>query len=926
MLGELFIQILEMSGKGSLVILGVLLARLALKRAPKIFSYLLWGVVLLRLLCPFTLEAPVSILPRTDSIAQEYTLADQPISPAGAGIAVYRAVGDAMNGGLGVQHIPTTQTTPEGNTQYVTSSWWEVWVLAGQYLWAAGAAGMALYSLAALWRMKKRLRVSVPLEGDVYLADDIPGPFVLGLIRPRIYLPPELSPREQEYVLLHERHHIRRGDPIFKALAYLALIVHWFNPLVWLAFHLATRDMEMSCDEAVIRNLDPQARGDYAATLLSFATGRLILAGVPLAFGEGDPKGRIKNLSRWKKPTVWALVAAVVVCGGVAVTLLTDPQGTGPQRMALFPTQKDCSSQIISWEETREYLDQMVPAIEEEGREGVYHPQFLLQERQSAQYGFYSVPQYHGNGFTVTLNLITIFDGQEEAPLLAWVEDTPGQLEEYIITPYAYIGLDGEPFTFSEDNQQLVIGVSYSVNIPQGRVGEEWLTAVGYTLHGDGYYTATAQIISYPDSLFIAPEDYDTLTITADFSGYLEEGVKIQSAPAPYVAVSPQGKVTFQGGTPQEDGIYAYTYRVEGDARNFTMAPAPIILGRDTQPGRLPAEEGGQTEGIFRVEEITVQESQEGNTPWEIAVKIVAEQGEYPAVMALVTKEDSLSGSTTVSTTGAASSALYTYPGGNTREETQEMLKDADLSWQGLCWRVTPDWGIYTTLEGISLGQMEVEAVYNGTTTWAASAGNTITIQADYSRYCEDPDDLQWVGEPTLTSDQAGERPLELLRQDTQGTTVTYYYGADKVPGQLYLGPQIISVVREQQPETVPLAEGQQGQAPFRFTQISQEESGGDGAAETYLIRVECASESWEYPLFPVLNIGNDQIPGAGSSSISSREGPQKYTFEFKIPLDVWEDNQGKNITMTYSKLLAYITVKENVYTCGEGIPITLAE
>ena len=177
MLGELFIQILEMSGKGSLVILGVLLARLALKRAPKIFYYLLWGVVLLRLLCPFTLEAPVSILPRTDSIAQEYTLADQPISPAGAGIAVYRAVGDAMNGGLGVQHIPTTQTTPEGNTQYVTSSWWEVWVLAGQYLWAAGAAGMALYSLAALWRMKKRLRVSVPLEGDVYLADDIPGPF-----------------------------------------------------------------------------------------------------------------------------------------------------------------------------------------------------------------------------------------------------------------------------------------------------------------------------------------------------------------------------------------------------------------------------------------------------------------------------------------------------------------------------------------------------------------------------------------------------------------------------------------------------------------------------------------------------------------------------------------------------------------------------
>lgn len=925
MLGDTFVRILEMSGKGSLVILGVLLARLALKRAPKIFSYLLWGVVLLRLLCPFTLEAPVSILPRTDSIAQEYTLADQPISPAGAGIAVYRAVGDAMNGGLGVQHIPTTQTTPEGNTHYVTSSWWEVWVLAGQYLWAVGAAGMALYSLTALWRLKKRLRVSIPLETNVYLADDIPGPFVLGLISPRIYLPPGLSAREQEYVLLHERHHIRRGDPVFKALAYLVLILHWFNPLVWLAFHLASQDMEMSCDEAVIRNLAPQARGNYAATLLSFATGRRTLVGVPLAFGEGDPKGRIKNLSRWKRPTTWVLVAAVLVCGGVAVTLLTDPQGTGAQRMALFPTQKDSSSQIISWEETQKYLDQIVPAIEEEGREGIYHPQFLPQERQSAQYGFYSVPQYHGNGFTVTLNLITVFDGEEEAPLLAWVEDTPGQLEEYIITPYAYIGLDGEPFTFSQDNQQLVIGVSYSVNIPQGRVGEEWLTAVGYTLHGDGYYTATAQIISYPDSLFILPEDYDTLTITADFFGYLEEGVEIQSAPAPYVAVSPQGKVTFRDSTSLDNGKIAYTYRVEGDARNFTMAPAPIILQRDTQPGRLPAEEGGQAESIFRVEEIMVQESQEENSPWEIAVKIVSEQGEYPAAMTLVTEEGTLPGSAVLGTAGPASSALYTYPGGNTREETQEMLKDAALSWQGLCRRVTPDWGIYTTLEGIPLGQMEVEAVYNGVTTWGTSVGNTITIQADYSRYCEDPENLQWVGELFLTGGQAGGQSLELLRKDTQGTTVTYYYGADQVSGQLYLRPQIISVVRERQPQTVPLAEGQQGQAPFRFTRISREESGKAGEEKICLLRVECTSDGWKYPLFPVLNIGENQIPGAGSSSVSSLEGPQKYTFEFKIPLDVWEDNQGKNITMTYSQLLEYITVKENVYACGEGIPITLA-
>ena len=324
---NLFIRILDMSKTAGVVILFVIAARLLLKRAPKLISYALWAVVLFRLLCPLSMEAPVSIVPEMTPTAQNYRLAGEPVSPAGAALAAYRAVGDALNGGLGFQYIQTAETDENGAPRYVASDWWSVWILFGQYVWLAGAAAMLLHSMAACGKLRQTLKTAVPLRDNIYLADAIPSPFVIGFFRPRIYLPCGLGEKEQAYILLHEQHHIKRRDHIWKALAFLALCLHWFNPLVWLAFVLAGRDMEMSCDEAVVHAMGDGIRAGYAASLLALATGRRIVAGAPLGFGEGNAKQRIQNLAKWKRPVLWAVIAAAAAALLLAVCLATDPAG-----------------------------------------------------------------------------------------------------------------------------------------------------------------------------------------------------------------------------------------------------------------------------------------------------------------------------------------------------------------------------------------------------------------------------------------------------------------------------------------------------------------------------------------------------------------------------------------------------------------------
>lgn len=315
-------KLLNMSLTASVAIVLVILLRLLLKKAPKVISYALWGVVLFRLLCPVSIGSSFSL----------YNLFDAPTEESGTVTSVIEYVPSNIvhteypSVALPVPGISDAinEVLPQGQEQLVADPL-EAPMSIATYVWMIGVLGMVIYSIVSYVRLRSKLSVVVPLRDNIFIADDIKSPFVVGLFRPKIYLPCNLGDKEQEYIILHEQHHIKRLDHVMKALAFLALAIHWFNPLVWVAFILASKDMEMSCDEAVIRKVGGDVRADYSASLLTLATGRRIIAGTPLAFGEGDTKGRINNLSKWKKPAVWVMLAALVVFIVVVICLSTNP-------------------------------------------------------------------------------------------------------------------------------------------------------------------------------------------------------------------------------------------------------------------------------------------------------------------------------------------------------------------------------------------------------------------------------------------------------------------------------------------------------------------------------------------------------------------------------------------------------------------------
>ena len=309
---DYFPDLINISAIASIAILFVLVARLALKQAPKIFSYALWAVVLIRLLVPIHIPSPISAIPVTQTTNSAEINAALPTLD-------FETPRDRQENSFSLQQ------SIEKDTPYVHVSHS---LEPTGYLaigWIAGMGVMILYSGLSYWKIKKKVRISVLLRDNIFIADDIGSPCVIGFGMPKIYLPNGLGEKEQAYIILHEQHHIRRLDHIAKGIAFIALTIHWFNPLVWIAFVLACKDMEMSCDEAVIRKLGGDVRADYSASLLTLATGHRIIAGTPLAFGEGDTKGRIRNLARWKKPAIWVLVIALILSAILAVCLLTNP-------------------------------------------------------------------------------------------------------------------------------------------------------------------------------------------------------------------------------------------------------------------------------------------------------------------------------------------------------------------------------------------------------------------------------------------------------------------------------------------------------------------------------------------------------------------------------------------------------------------------
>ncbi len=335
---HLFIRILNMSLTSVLMILAVLALRLLLRRAPRIFVYALWAVVLFRLLCPVSFESSFSLLsvlraPTTEGGSVEYISQEFENMMSWMESIPEDVTGqDMMDSGRGAKGAGSEGAAGgvPGNG-FLARKTWQAFLHVGGRVWMLGVLAMLFCGAVSYGRLCRRLRgageAGLGERGRIRIrcSGTVSTPFVLGFLRPCIYLPKDLPEKDLEYILLHERIHIRRGDPLTRAAAYLALCLHWFNPFVWLAFFLSGRDMEMSCDEAVIDRIGNEGKKDYSASLLSLATGKQITAGIPLAFGEGEPGVRIKNVLRYKRPAFALAAAALAVCVLAAVFLLGNP-------------------------------------------------------------------------------------------------------------------------------------------------------------------------------------------------------------------------------------------------------------------------------------------------------------------------------------------------------------------------------------------------------------------------------------------------------------------------------------------------------------------------------------------------------------------------------------------------------------------------
>ena len=311
-MNELFLKIINMSISASWLVLAVLILRFVLKKAPKWINVLLWGIVAIRLICPFSFESPLSLIPSAETIPLNIGMDSTPTINSGIS-----AINNAVNPIISQSNTPMAGASV--NLLQITIGIYE-------YIWIFGMIALALYTAISYWRLRRKVDTAVRYKDNIFQSENVSFPFVLGIIKPRIYLPFKMNGQYLEYVVAHEQAHICRKDHWWKPLGFLLLMIHWFNPLMWLAYVLLCRDIELACDEKVIKELGNEQRGDYTQALVACSVNRRMIAACPLAFGEVSVKERVKSVMNYKKPAFWVIIISVIVCVGVAVCFLTNPK------------------------------------------------------------------------------------------------------------------------------------------------------------------------------------------------------------------------------------------------------------------------------------------------------------------------------------------------------------------------------------------------------------------------------------------------------------------------------------------------------------------------------------------------------------------------------------------------------------------------
>ena len=310
-MNELFLKIINMSISASGLVLVVLILRFVLKKAPKWVNILLWGIVAIRLICPFSFESALSLIPSAETFPEK--VISGPSFDVQTGIT---PVDNRINDYLGDRYFEGV-TVPANNGNNIMTILTIVWTI--------GILLLVAYTVISYWRLRRKVDTAVRYKDNIFQSENVKSPFVLGIIKPRIYLPFNMNGQDLEHVVAHEQAHIHRKDHWWKPFGFLLLTIHWFNPLVWLAYVLLCRDIELACDEKVIKELGNEQRADYTQALVACSVNRRMIAACPLAFGEVGVKDRVKSVMNYKKPAFWGVVLAVIVCVFVAVCFLTNP-------------------------------------------------------------------------------------------------------------------------------------------------------------------------------------------------------------------------------------------------------------------------------------------------------------------------------------------------------------------------------------------------------------------------------------------------------------------------------------------------------------------------------------------------------------------------------------------------------------------------
>ena len=306
---DLFIHVLNISITASFLVLAIIIYRLFAKKAPKWVSVLLWGLVGLRLLFPFSIESALSLIPSKNTIPTTITHDRYPALDTGIG-----GIDEIVN--------PILSGSMEARPEYSANPM-QIWITILGWIWLGVMLCMLIYMAASFIYLRIKTRVKIEREDNVYLCDYVKTPFILGIVRPRIYLPSDISDKDYSIVVAHERAHIKRLDHIWKPLGFLLLSVYWFNPLLWVAYVLLCRDIESACDEKVISDLEDNERADYSEALLSLGIKSRVISACPLAFGEVSVKSRVSAISKYKKPATIVIVISLVVCTIFAACFLT---------------------------------------------------------------------------------------------------------------------------------------------------------------------------------------------------------------------------------------------------------------------------------------------------------------------------------------------------------------------------------------------------------------------------------------------------------------------------------------------------------------------------------------------------------------------------------------------------------------------------